>query len=96
MQLPFQPGLNPTPGSSNDADTFHRRRAFEALLGGINDTSGGSDPRLSHKTIAKAAQRLGGDGNSLVHFMRDLAHIGEALGEPRTANPWVPAIDDIV
>ncbi len=99
MQLPFQPGLKPTPrftpGSPNDADTFHRRRALDALLGGINDTSGGPDPRLSPDTIGKAAQRLGGDGNSLVHFMRDLAHIGEALGQSRPAAPSGPAIDEI-
>ena len=83
MTLPFQPGLDPTPGfapgTPYDPDTFHRQRAFEALLGGINDTSGGPDPRLSHETIARAAQKLGGDGYSLGHFMRDLAQIGEAL-----------------
>lgn len=95
MTLPFQRGLDPTPGSSKDADAVHRRRAFEALLGGINDTSGGPDPRLSPDTIGKAAQGLGGDGNSLGHFMRDLARIGEALGQPRPANPWGPAIDEI-
>jgi len=79
MQLPFQPGLDPNPGSPNYADTFHRQRAFEALLGGINDTSGGPDPRLSHDTIARAAKGLGCDSYSLGHFMRDLAQIGEAL-----------------